>query len=73
MFFVDIPKLLGRITEEGFNMTTFSAEIGVNRNTLRTYIKDYTKIPYDVLGRMADALHCNFDDANSIFFATKLS
>jgi len=36
MYFVDIPKLLGRITEEGDNKSSFAKAIGINRNTLHT-------------------------------------
>lgn len=69
MYYVNIPKLIGRIAEEGYNQATFAEAIGVNRNTLRAYLKDYTRIPYDVLSKMAAVLHCGLNDATEIFFA----
>lgn len=73
MYFVDVPKLIGRMHEKGYNQTTFSKALGINRNTLRLYLSDYTRIPYETLSKMAAVLSCDFDDATRIFFAQKLA
>lgn len=69
MYAVNVEKLIGKIAEKGFTKSSFAGEIGVCRDTLRSYLRDYKKIPYDVLTRMAAVLECNEDDAMAIFFA----
>ncbi len=73
MYFVDVPKLIGRMHEKGFNQTTFSKALGINRNTLHMYLSDYKRIPYEILSKMAAILSCDFDDATKIFFAKNLT
>lgn len=73
MFYIDIPKLLGKIAEAGYNKASFARALGINRNTLRKYLKYYNKMPYDVIIDMARLLNCTAEEAYSIFFAKKLS
>lgn len=65
---VNIRKLVGKIAEKGYTKTSFAREIGVSRETLRSYLKDYNKIPYDVLSKMVSVLECTDSEAMSIFF-----
>lgn len=73
MFYVDIPKLLGKMAEAGYNKASFAFALGINRNTLRTYLINYSKIPYSVIADMVRLLNCTAEEACSIFFATRLS
>ena len=69
MYVVNVNKLKGRITEKGFNNSSFSKAVGISRETLRSYLKDYSKIPYDILSKMATVLECTEAEAMIIFFA----
>lgn len=69
MYIVNVEKLIGKIAEKGFTKSSFAKEIGVGRDTLRSYLKDYRKIPYEVLSKMASVLECSEDEASTIFFA----
>ena len=56
MYVVNVKKLKGKIVEKGFNNTTFSKALGIGRDTLRAYLNDYTKIPYEIISKMVDVL-----------------
>ena len=73
MFIVNTGKLLGRIFERGYNKTTFSEAVEINRNTLNSLLKNPAKIPYEKIDKMATVLCYDYEDAQSIFFAYKLS
>lgn len=72
MFYVNVPKVRGRMAEKGFTLASLSDELNINRNTLSSYLAHPEKIPYDVLNSMADKLCDGVDDAVSIFFASSL-
>ena len=73
MYYVDIPKLLGKMAEVGYNKASFSRDLGINRNTLRNYLSDADRIPYEIIAKMAYLLYCTPEEAQAIFFAKKLA
>ena len=73
MYVVNIDKLRGKMAEKGYNNTTFSRALGIGRDTLRAYLKDYTKIPYEIISKMAEVLECTESEATLIFFTQKLT
>ena len=73
MFEVNIPKLKGKISECGYNNSTFSKACDIDRNTLASYMKHPEKIPYHVLNVMADMLCETVEEAVGIFFNPKLT
>ena len=73
MFTVNVDKLIGKIHERGFNKSSFSKELGIDRNTLSAYLNNPKKIPYDVIDKMASILCVTEDEASAIFFANQLS
>lgn len=72
MVHVDVPKVRGKMAERGYTITSFSNALGVDRNTLSTYLKSPEKMPYSVVSDMADILCDTKDEAISIFFAPDL-
>ncbi len=73
MFEVNIPKLKGKISERGYNNSTFSQACNIDRNTLTAYMKRPDKIPYHILNLMADVLCETVEEAMNIFFIPKLT
>ena len=69
---VDIPKVRGKMAERGYTVTSMSNHLGINRNTLATYLEKPSKMPYKVISNMADALCDTADEAAAIFFAPNL-
>lgn len=69
MITVNVEKLTGKIYERGYNKSTFSKEIGVDRNTLAAYMRNPKNITYDVLNKMIAVLRINSKEAEEIFFA----
>lgn len=66
---VNIPKLRGKIAECGYNNTSFSKALNINRNTLSHYMKNPDSIPYGVLIDMARLLCDDNEEVARIFFA----
>ena len=60
MFTVHVNKLNGKIHERGFNKSSFSKELGIDRNTLSGYLNNPKKIPYDVIDKMASIASFDF-------------
>ena len=56
MYFVNVPKIRGKMGEKGYTITSLAAKIGVNRNTLAGYLENPTNIPYCKLAMLAEAL-----------------
>lgn len=73
MFTVNVNKLNGKIYERGFNKSSFSKELGIDRNTLSSYLSSPKKIPYEIIDKMASILCVSEDEASEIFFTSKLS
>lgn len=69
MVFVDVPKLRGKMAERGYNITSISEDIGVNRNTMSSYLENPEKMPYSVVAKLADILCDTWSEAAGIFFA----
>ncbi len=66
---VDIPKVKGKMAERGYTITSMANHLGINRNTLSSYLERPSKMPYNVISDMADALCDTADEAAAIFFA----
>lgn len=73
MFYVDIPKVKGKMGERGYTNTALAKTLGISRNTLSSYFSDPSKIPYETLEKLADALFDDAREARSILFAQKLA
>lgn len=72
MFNVDVPKVRGKMAEKGYTITSMAENLGVNRNTLTSYLENPGKMPYEVVSKMA-ALLCDTEaESTTIFFATHL-
>lgn len=69
---VDVPKVRGKMAERGYTVTSMSGRLGIDRNTLATYLKRPDRMPYKVISNMADVLCDTTDEAASIFFAPDL-
>lgn len=67
---VNVDKLNGKIHECGYNKTTFSKEIGIDRNTLSSYMRNPKNITYGVINKMIAVLQINNKEAKEIFFAS---
>lgn len=66
---VDIRRVRGKMAERGYNITSLSNQLGINRNTLSVYLSNPEKMPYGVITGLADALCEDECEARSIFFA----
>lgn len=69
MVYVDVPKVRGKMAERGFNITSVSETLGINRNTFAAYLENPGKMPYRVVAELASILCDNADEAKGIFFA----
>ncbi len=69
---VNVSKVRGKMAERGYTITSMSNHLGINRNTLATYLEKPEKMPYGVISEMADALCDTADEARTIFFAPDL-
>lgn len=72
MFRVDIPKLKGKMAERSYTITALSQELGISRNTMRTYLNKPETMPYRVVNRMALLLCDNASEASCVFFSHDL-
>lgn len=72
MFCVNVAKVRGKMTEKGFSIVSLSKALGINRNTLSSYLENPGKIPYAILNSMAELLCDNVEEAISIFFTKDL-
>lgn len=72
MVHIDVPKVLGKMAERGFTRTSLAERLGINRNTLSSYLETPEKTPYSVVSDMASILCDTTEEANSIFFAHDL-
>lgn len=73
MFEVNVPKLIGRMHERGYNKSSLADACQINRNTLAAYIKNPEKMPYHIIDTIATILCDTPSDASSIFFALELT
>lgn len=69
---VDVPRVRGKMAEKGYTITSMSDRLGINRNTLSSYLEKPSKMPYNVISDMADALCDTATEAAAIFFAPNL-
>jgi hypothetical protein len=68
MYRVNAPKIRGKMSEKGYTIASLAQGIGVNRNTLATYLEHPEKIPFGKLLMMADLLCDTPCEAALIFF-----
>ena len=72
MVHIDVRKVKGKMAERGFTITSLAEKLGINRNTLSSYLETPEKTPYSVVSDMAAMLCDTTEEANSIFFAHDL-
>ncbi len=69
---MDVQKIRGKMAEKNYNITSLSAALGVSRNTLSGYFDTPEKMPYSIVGKIAELLCDSRAEAMSIFFASNL-
>ena len=72
MTHVNTNKLLGKMTERGYNQTTLSKELNISRATLKSYIDTPEKMPYGIISALAAKLCDDVGEATTIFFEEDL-
>lgn len=72
MMSINVQKLRGKMAEKGYNITSLSEALGIDRNTLSAYFKAPEKVPYSVLANMAAILFDSTEEATSVLFAMGL-
>lgn len=72
MVHIDVRKVKGKMAERGFSITSLAEKLGINRNTLSSYLETPEKTPYSVVSDMASVLCDTTEEASSIFFAQDL-
>ena len=69
---IDVQKVKGKMAERGYTKSSLSKKLGINRNTLVSYLNTPEKTPYNVVSAMADVLCDSPEEACAIFFARDL-
>lgn len=72
MAYIDVPKVKGKMAECGYTISSLAEKLGINRNTLSSYLETPEKTPYNIVSRMAEVLCSSSEEASSIFFAHDL-
>lgn len=72
MTHVNTAKLLGKMTERGYNKTTLSKELNIDRNTFAAYMNAPEKMPYGIISALAEILCDDTSEAATIFFEDDL-
>ncbi len=72
MVYVDVPKVRGKMAEKGYTITALAQKVGVNRNTMASYLDTPGKLPYEMVAKLAGILCDSGEEATSIFFAQDL-
>lgn len=72
MYKVDVPRVKGKMAENGYNITSLAHAIDVSRNTLSSYLANPSNIPYDKLALIASLICRDVAEAAEIFFAQDL-
>ena len=73
MFKVNVPRLIGRMYERGYNKSSLADACQIDRNTLASYIKNPAKMPYHIIDTIATILCDTPSDASGIFFTSELT
>lgn len=69
---MNIPKLRGKIAENGYNLTSISRELGIDRNTMTSYLHNPGKMPYSIVCKLASMLCRDVEEMRAIFLAQDL-
>lgn len=72
MVYIDVPKVRGKMAERGYTISSLAKKLGINRNTLASYLDAPEKTPYNVVSSMAETLCDSPAEASAIFFAHDL-
>ena len=72
MAYIDVRRVRGKMAEKEYTISQLAEKLGINRNTLSTYLETPEKMPYHIVSSMAEILCDSSEEANSIFFATSL-
>lgn len=70
MMNINVPKVRGKMAEQGLSISALSGKLGINRNTLAFYLNNPSKTPYGVVSEMASILCESKDEAEQIFFSS---
>jgi len=73
MYKVNITELNKEMVGKGYNQTSFAKAIGIGRDTLRGYFKNYSKMPYYIILRIVEILELSRNRAMEIFFTEELT
>lgn len=73
MFTVDVTEIYKILGGKRMSLGKFAKELGISRNTLRSYLADPSNIPYEILQKIAIVLELDEERARAILFAKKLA
>ena len=73
MYTINIAKVKGKMGEKGYTKTGLSELVGVNRNTLASYLSNPNNMPYEIMVKLAELLCDDEGEAREIFFAQELA
>lgn len=68
MYEINVPKLRGKMTEKNYTISSLANTLGIDRNTLAKYLSIPSKIPYDVMVKIAECVCDSRQEATDIFF-----
>lgn len=72
-YFVNVPKIKGKMAEKGYTISSMADSLNVNRNTLSAYLEGPARFPYSAISKMAELLCDTPEEAKEIFFAQELT
>lgn len=73
MYEINVPKLRGKMTEKNYTISSLANTLGIDRNTLAKYLSIPSKMPYDVMVKIAECVCDGKQEAMDIFFANQLT
>lgn len=65
---MNIPKLKGKMVEEGYSVDTLATEIGIDRSTLYRKLESVEKFTIREAQKIKEVLHLTNNEASAIFF-----
>lgn len=65
---MNIPKLRGKMVEEGYSVESLATEIGVDKSTLYRKLDNGVKFTVGEARTIKTALNLTDEEANAIFF-----
>lgn len=71
MYEINVPKL-GENDRKNYTISSLANTLGIDRNTLAKYLSIPSKIPYDVMVKIAECVCDSKQEATDIFLQTNL-